>query len=237
MKKVKWLAKGIITGIFAIFNVLALRFKIIPIIGTANFFPAANAFGPSIGGIIGPMFGPLAVITSILLKSGFKIPEGVFLIFLRRLGLPMAAASFYFGMMKSNIKARFLATLIPIVMIFAFILHPIGKEVWFFSMLWLIPIIAAYLPNKKIRVTSMALGATFVDHAIGSVLYLYTMNIPAEAWISAIPHAILERISFGLGILLSYFILRALVLQLDKLLGKFRIGIKDFFEVSEFSPI
>ena len=68
MKKVKWLAKGIITGIFAIFNVLALKFKIIPIIGTANFFPAANAFGPSIGGIIGPMFGPLAVIISILLK-------------------------------------------------------------------------------------------------------------------------------------------------------------------------
>jgi len=232
VKKVKWLAKGVITWIFAILNALMLKLKIIPIIGTSNFFPAANAFGPSIGGIIGPKFGPIAIIISVLLKSSFKIPEGTFLILLRRLGLPMAAASFYFGTMGSNKRTRFLVTVIPILMIFAFVVHPIGKEVWYFSMFWLIPIIAVFLP-QKVRTASMALGATFLDHAVGSVLYLYTMNIPVEAWISAIPHAILERISFGLGILLSYFALRALVLQLDKLLGKFKISIKDFFEISE----
>jgi len=232
IKNRKLLAKGIITWVFAILNALMLKLKIIPIIGTNNFFPAANGFGPSIGGIIGSKFGPIAIILSVLLKSNFKIQGGALLVLLRRLGLPMALASFYFGMINSNKKTRFLATLIPIMAIFAFFIHPIGREVWYFSLFWLIPIIVVFLP-QKLKIPSMALGATFVDHAVGSVLYLYTMNIPAEAWISAIPQVMRERLSFGIGILLSYFILKTLLIQLDKLLSKFKIEIKEFFEVYE----
>jgi hypothetical protein len=144
----------------------------------------------------------------------------------------MALASLYFGAMNSNKRNRFLVTIIPIVAIFAFILHPIGREVWYFSMFWLIPIIAIFFP-QKFRIFSVALGATFIDHAVGSVLYLYTMNIPAGAWILAIPQVMRERLSFGIGILLSYFLLKTLVIQLDKLLEKAKINLKDFFEIFE----
>lgn len=233
MKSRNLLAKVIITFIFAILNALALKLKIIPIIGTDKFFPAANSLGPSIGAIIGPKFGPLAVIISILLKSGFKVQKGAILVLLRRLGLPMALASLYFGTMHLTLKKRLLTALIPFLMMFAFIIHPIGSQVWYFSLFWLIPIIAILIPKRKIRILLMAWGATLVDHAVGSVLYLYTLNIPVQSWIQAIPHTILERLSFGLGILLSYFILRAMVWKLDKLLGRFNLKIKELFGVIE----
>ena len=55
----------------------------------------------------------------------------------------MIFAAYYFGSKKRN-----LSIIVPIIAIAAFILHPVGREVWFFALFWTIPIIAKILPKK-----------------------------------------------------------------------------------------
>ncbi|MCR8433322.1 MAG: hypothetical protein NDP24_03750, partial [Crenarchaeota archaeon] len=53
-----------------------------------------------------------------------------------------------------------------------------------------------------------SLGATFIDHCVGSVMFLYAFNIPAIYWNMAIPLVIIERALFAGGITLLYLFLR-----------------------------
>ena len=54
------------------------------------------------------------------------------------------------------------------------------------------------------KIYGYSLGSAFVDHAIGSVIYLYLLKIPANFWIEAIPMTIIERLMIAAGIELFY---------------------------------
>ena len=84
-------------------------------------------------------------------------------------------------------------------------------------MFWLIPIviwalaprIENLLRRKDIPVIYMyALAATYVDHAIGSILFLYMVGIPAIYWRIAMPYVPLERAIYALGITLFYIFIK-----------------------------
>ena len=82
-----------------------------------------------------------------------------------------------------------------------FIAHPEGRQAWYFSLYWLIPVLAEF---KKDRLILRSLGATFTAHALGSVIFLYGFGLPAAVWIGLIPIVALERGLFAVGIWASY---------------------------------
>ena len=51
---------------------------------------------------------------------------------------------------------------------------------------------------------AQALGATFTAHAVGSVIWLYTMPMAQEAWLALIPQVAIERLTFAAGIVVAY---------------------------------
>jgi hypothetical protein len=54
-----------------------------------------------------------------------------------------------------------------------------------------------FVPQKNIFFTS--LGSTFTAHAVGSVIWLYTIPMTAGMWLALIPIVALERLCFATG--------------------------------------
>ena len=124
--------------------------------------------------------------------------------------LPIIFAGIYFAkVFKGNKKL----IIIPLICILLFVINPIGRTVWFYSGFWLIPIIISLFKEKLdrllkfplLKIYGYSLGSAFVDHAIGSVIYLYLLKIPSKFWIEAIPMTIVERLMIAAGIELCYF--------------------------------
>jgi hypothetical protein len=122
---------------------------------------------------------------------------------------PMIFAAIYFALMirrKLPIN-KIIMIAIPAVCMTLFMLHPVGRTVWYFSLYWTIPIIAALLPESwKGQLFFRSYGSTFTAHAVGGAAWIYTIPMPAEAWIGLIPVVAYERFLFGLGIAVSYVV-------------------------------
>ncbi len=183
------------------------------IIGTENqFFTLYQLIGPIAGRFLGTTAGVISVLFAELISFLIK-GKSFELINLLRL-TPMLFGAYYFGT-----KKRLSSALIPAVCMALFILHPVGRKAWLYSTYWLIPILGRVLPNKvKGRLLLQSFGATFTAHAVGSVLFLYTVPMTSAAWLALIPIVALERFVFGLGVAGSYVVFNtALGYLTDKL--------------------
>lgn len=204
----------------AIFTVLVLVGKQInfsPLVGAENqFFTLFQFFGPIAGGFLGAIFGAIAVLFASLIDF-FVVGKEVSLINILRLS-PMIFAAYYFGTKKKN-----LSVIVPIIAIIAFVSHPVGREVWFFTLFWTIPIIAKVIPQKYAdNIIPKSLGATFAAHAVGGAFWIWTIPMTSGQWIALIPIVIFERLLFAGGIAISYIAFNAI---LDKVLDLFKIKI------------
>jgi hypothetical protein len=198
----------IFTIISAFLFLYLTKIKFGPILGTQMKFSLSVFFGPTLAKIFGVGYGTVTIILTHLigLAAGIykiKAVKDYFTFF------PIIFAGIYFSrIFKGNKKLIF----IPLICIFLFILNPIGRNVWFYSGFWLIPIITSLFKEKLDKVLKIplfkiygySLGSAFVDHAIGSVIYLYLLKIPANFWIKAIPMTIIERLMIAAGIELFY---------------------------------
>ncbi len=123
----------------------------------------------------------------------------------------MLFAAWYFGTKKDKIS--FLA---PVLAIVLFIAHPVGRQVWFFSLFWTIPIIIKLLPKKYgERVFLKSLGATFTAHAVGGAMWNYMVPMTPGAWVGLIPVVVYERLLFAAGIAVSFVVLNTVLDKLD----------------------
>jgi hypothetical protein len=204
----------------AIFTVLVLVGKNInfsPLVGAENqFFTLFQFFGPIAGGFLGSIFGVVAVLFAQLIDF-FIVGKEASLINVLRL-TPMLFAAYYFGTKKKNLNV-----IVPIIAIIAFISHPVGREVWFFTLFWTIPIIGKLLPKKySDNVLVKSYGATFAAHSVGGALWIWTIPMAAGQWIALIPVVFVERFLFGAGIAVSYVVFNVV---LDKFLDVFKIRI------------
>jgi hypothetical protein len=183
-------------------------------------FSLSVFFGPTLAGIFGINYGTgIIILTHLfgLLLGIYKIKaiKDFFTFF------PIIFAGIYFSRIFKGEKKLIL---IPSICILLFVLHPIGRTVWFYSGFWLIPIFISFYKEKldKIlkfpifKIYGYSLGAAFCDHALGSVIYLYLLNIPSHFWISAIPLTIIERLIIAGGIEICYLFERALIEILEK---------------------
>jgi len=201
--------------IFIAMVLIGKKINFSSVIGAENqFFTLFQFFGPIAGAFLGPLFGVISVLGAEL-ADFLLVGKAFSLINLVRL-TPMLFAAYYFGTKKKN-----LSILIPLICMALFVLHPIGRQAWFYSLYWLIPVFGKVLP-KKIpgKLFFKSLGATFTAHAIGSTAWLYTIPMTPQQWIMLIPIVAYERFLFASGIAISYVAINTV---LDKLVNKLKI--------------
>src|SRR3989344_1715483 len=196
------LKKIIFALLFTVFGILLSQIKLTNLAGSNVNFTMFDAYAPITGSFLGTIWGIISValiqLANLLLNPSAVVDWG----FIIRL-LPTAFAVIYFSK-----KTKF-NWIIPIIAIIAFNLHPIGKTVWFYSLFWLIPVIANFFWNKSLIVKS--LGATFAAHSVGGAIWIYMFNLSTEVWISLIPVVMIERLMFAAGIAGSYLITKKIV--------------------------
>jgi len=176
---------------------LSSFFKISFVFGSSKFFLSGLNF-------IAPLIG-LPVAFLFLFKS-FIFSYAV------TFGLPTFIAAFSWDIMKKvdskesillEVLNFILRVLFPLVCMVLFVLHPIGKEAFIYSLYWLIPVFFYFLQNKS--VFFMALTSTFLAHCMGSIIWLYTVEMSSGQWLALIPIVAVERLVFACGISIIYF--------------------------------
>jgi len=211
----------LISPFFSFLFLFLTQIKFAPILGTKMSFSLSVFFGPTLAKIFGINYGTGIIILTHLIGLLFGIYKvqaikDFFTFF------PIIFAGIYFAkIFKGEKKLIF----IPLLCILLFILHPIGKIVWFYSLFWVLPILIAVFKEKLDRILRFpvfkiygySLGTAFVDHGVGCVIYLYLLNIPAHFWIEAIPHTILERLLIAGGVSVFYLFEIALLKIFEKL--------------------
>jgi len=199
--------------LFAALFIVLSKTKMFPILGTHFHFSMGVMFGPALGGLLGMNLGLATIILSQAVGTAiglYTIKDTLSLLVF----FPIMFGSIYFARSFRGDKK---IAAIPLLMMAAFIAHPVGRQVWFYSLYWLIPVaviqfkdrIDAVLRHPVARTYSYSLGTAFVDHSVGSVIYLWFLNIPAAMWIAAIPLTLFERLLIALGITISFHAVKA----------------------------
>ena len=210
--------KGLIfLFIFVVLSLIGLNVNFSKLVGAENqFFTLFQFFGPIAGSFLGPIVGVFSVLIA-QLTNFFVVGKEFTLINLFRIA-PMLFAAYYFGSKKKN-----LSVIVPLIAMAAFIIHPVGRTVWFFTLFWTIPIIARVLPEKySMSIPLKSLGATFTAHAVGGAFWIWTIPMTPGQWIALIPIVIYERLLFAAGIGISYVVFNAV---LDKVLDILKIEV------------
>ena len=191
-----------------IFNALIKLFaiaKVSFIVGSQfAFFSAAMIFAPLSGAFAG-VFGSFAffglrLIINLLLTAAIPFH---FLAY----HIPGLFASLFWAS-----QSRILRIAPAILCMVLFIFHPIGSGAALYSLFWVVPVITALFFNKN--TFAIALGSTFTAHAVGSVIWLYTVPMNADQWLILIPVVIVERLLFASGMAIAYKSLYAILSQL-----------------------
>ena len=99
-----------------------------------------------------------------------------------------------------------------------FLMHPVGSGAALYSLFWLIPVITTLF--FKETYFTIALGSTFTAHAVGSVIWLYTVPMTADQWLMLIPLVIVERLLFASGMVIAYKVMRSILLKINVPLKK-----------------
>ncbi|HLW72510.1 MAG TPA: hypothetical protein VKR54_00500 [Candidatus Babeliales bacterium] len=161
------------------------------------WFSASNSVLPLSGAFGGVMGSGLIFFTRQLLHLiFFKTVSLSFLAFC----VPGLCASLYWATHHYAIRL-----LLPIACMGLFIIHPVGAQASVYSFYWLIPVVLFFVPQRSLFL--QALGSTFVAHAVGSVIWLYTVPMTADMWITLIPIVLFERIAFALGMVIVHHLI------------------------------
>jgi len=197
----------IFIAIFAVVGFIALQIPVAQLAGSKVKFTIYDAFAPIAGVFIGSIPGLLAVFLMQFvnfLVHGARIEDtGTIIRF-----FPMLFAVLYFAK-----KGKF-NLVIPVVAIIAFVVHPIGREVWYYSLFWTIPIIAYFFRDRFLL--ARAFGSTFTAHAVGGAAWIWAFNLPAGVWNSLISVVIVERFLFAVGIAGTYILVNNLLYALEQ---------------------
>jgi hypothetical protein len=223
-------------GIFKLSGLVKISFlvgsQIAFFSGVNCVLPLAGAFG----GVMGA--GLLFVMRQLLHLLFFKTVSLSFL----AMCIPGFCASLYWV----NPSIHFLKTkntqgerifdiairlLLPLACMGLFIIHPVGAQAFIYSFYWLIPVGIYFIPRKSLFLN--ALGSTFVAHAVGSVIWCYTVPMTATMWMGLMPIVLLERTLFAMGMVVAYRILEFIFGKIDSLNIPQRFALPRFFMEAE----
>lgn len=192
-KKTLWFAV-----LFIILGFIALQIPATQLAGSGAKFTLFDAFAPIAGGFLGSIPGAISVLLMQLVNLAFHgfhaVDQGTII----RL-FPVMFAAIYFG--RKNV----FNIIVPILAMVSFNLNPVGREVWYYSLFWLIPVAAYFYQERSLIVK--ALGATFAAHAVGGAIWIWAFHLPKAVWVSLIPIVAMERLMFAAGIVVSYLVM------------------------------
>ncbi len=157
---------------------------------TNSVLPLAGAFG----GVMGS--GLVFFIRQLIHLLFFKTVSLSFLAFC----IPGLCASLYWSTQHYVIRL-----LLPIACMGLFVIHPVGAQAFVYSLYWLIPVVLFFVPQKHLFL--QALGSTFIAHAVGSVIWLYTVPMTAAMWMGLMPIVLFERVAFALGMVVMHHVI------------------------------
>jgi len=155
--------------------------------GINIMLPLGGAFG-GIAGSIGMFM--LGLGTRLVFFGGLNVHLLAF-------HVPGLVASLYWSTSHWLIRL-----VVPAVCIVLFGLHPVGFAALPYAFYWLIPITLYFVSHKNLF--TRALGSTLTAHAVGSVIWLYTMPMTPATWLALIPVVAIERVLFASGMVLAY---------------------------------
>lgn len=157
---------------------------------TNSVLPLAGAFG----GVMGS--GLVFLIRQLIHLMVSKTVSLSFLAFC----IPGFCASLYWATQHYIVRL-----LLPIACMGLFVIHPVGAQAFVYSLYWLIPVVLFFMPKKTIFL--QALGSTFIAHAVGSVIWLYTVPMTATTWMALMPLVLFERVAFALGMVIMHHVI------------------------------
>ena len=191
-------------ALFSIVGFISLQIPFNKILGSDVSFTIFDFFAPIAGAFLGPVFGIASVLGVELINLWIKHTPLTTSSIIRL--FPVLFAAFYFSTIRNKNYNSKLILAVPALCILAFIVHPIGRQVPYYPLLfWWIPV-AAYFKRNNLFLKS--LGATFTAHAVGSTAFLYALNLPTEVWKSLPPIVVSERLLFASGIAASYIVVK-----------------------------
>lgn len=180
-------------AVFIAASIAASLVRFTPFLAGKLNFTLFDLYAPIAGGLFGAGFGALAVLAAslgnLVLQHSYSLAGALHL-------LPVLFGVWYFA------AKRRLVAIIPVLAILGFWATPVGREVWYYPLFWLIPLVCLHFKDKSVWVN--ALGATFTAHAAGGVLWALFLVPPASVWQALIPVVIAERLIFTVTIVLSY---------------------------------
>jgi hypothetical protein len=173
---------------------------------TNSVLPLAGAFG----GVMGS--GLVFLMRQLMHLFVSKTVSLSFLAFC----VPGLCASLYWATQHYVVRL-----LLPIVCMGLFVMHPVGAQACIYSLYWLIPVVLFFVPRKSLFL--QALGSTFIAHAVGSVIWLYTVPMTAALWMGLMPIVLFERIAFALGMVVMHQVISFIFGMIDKLSQKINV--------------
>jgi hypothetical protein len=200
-------------GLFALLAFIGLRLNVFALQGvTGQSFTLFEFFGPMAGGFLG-----LAGVAAVgIAKLAAAMLGGTQLSIIDVIKLtPMMFGAYYFWKNGAKALDDKITIIIPLLAMAAFWLNPVGQQAWFYALYWTVPILVKFLPD---RLFLRSLGATFTAHAVGSVLFLYTIPTVPMLWVGLIPVVAIERTMFALGITASYLVFTNVLNAVDGVL-------------------
>lgn len=183
-------------------------FKMSFVVGSYTaLFSASNCVTPLVGTFCGPLAASLFFLVRITLRIiMYKTVSLSILAFY----VPGLCASLYCATRSSIIHC-----FLPILCMILFILHPVGGNAFVYSFFWFIPITLYFFPQRSFFWT--ALGSTFVAHAVGSVIWLYTVPMTAAMWLGLIPIVAVERLLFASAMVVLHHVIVVISKVVDQL--------------------
>lgn len=198
LKKLSTIIPAIITlGIIACSSISITHI----VAGKGAYFGISNILMPAIAAITG-LAGSLCMIAFI----GIKIFSGKLLI---TKGIPTLAAIYSAQCTTPSVRSRLINILVPLSMMGMFVTHSVGQAAWPYALFWLIPMCCEVLRHCGVNnLFNRLLAATFVAHAIGSVMWLYCMPTTPETWLGLLAVVPAERLVFASGATIAAIILQ-----------------------------
>ena len=206
-----------ITFFFIISCIVAMFFKLSFMLGSyTTYFGFASQLFP----LAGILFTTTPVI---LFLSGITLLKWLTIGTITTLKIPttMATAAWLLTTAKKNWLSK-LATLLlfvvfPFTCMTIFILHPIAGLAPLYACYWLIPAIIYGIKHlRPLPIFFTALQITFIAHATGAIIWLFTIPMTPKQWNSLILLVAIERVTFAL---ITTIFLKLLVQLQKKSLG------------------
>lgn len=197
--------KLLFLALFTTVGFITLQMPFNKLAGSNVSFTLFDFFAPIAGAFLGPLYGIGSVLAVEVVNNLVKQTPWTTGAIIRL--FPTLFAVFYFAtVVKKGPNNWILA--VPIAAIFVFLAHPIGRQVPYYSLFWIIPLIA-YRFRSNLYMSS--LGATFTAHAVGGAAWIWAFNLKAAVWQGLIPVVISERLLFAAGIAGSFVITKAVL--------------------------